>query len=104
MAIIWFTPAAQKILDIQEQFLAQQYDVLKKIQETRVLTRDDIVSLFQIDAPEIEDQEKHIVRRGEGDEWIIINTVRGYWAPWVLSEFESMLLQAIHWSETPTQE
>ena len=97
---MWFTPEAQKILDVQEQFLAKKYEEYKNIQETTVLTRDDILQLFQTDAPEIEGQEKNIVRRWEGDEWIVINTVRGYWAPWVLSDFESMLLQAIKGSET----
>ncbi|AKH32525.1 hypothetical protein XF24_00160 [candidate division SR1 bacterium Aalborg_AAW-1] len=95
-----FTPEAQQILDVQEQFLAKKYEEYKNIQETTVLTRDDILQLFQTDAPEIEGQEKNIVRRGEGDEGIVINTVRGYWAPGVLSDFESMLLQAIKGSET----
>ena len=100
---MWFTPEAQKILDVQEQFLEQKYEEYKHMQETTVLTRDDIVQLFQTDAPEIEGQEKNIVRRWEGDEWIVINTVRGYWAPWELRNFESMLLQAIQGSE-PTQD
>ena len=97
---MWFTPEAQKILDVQEQFLEKKYEEYKSIQETKVQTRDDIIQLFQTDAPEIEGQEKNIVRKWEGDEWIVINTVRGYWAPWVLSDFESMLLQAIKGSET----
>ncbi len=63
MVLIWFTSEAQVILDEQEAFLEQQYEIYDKLNETMLLTRDDIVKLFQKNHPEIEDQPK-MVRRG----------------------------------------
>lgn len=47
MAIIGFTPEAEKILEEQEQFLHNKLELLCAMQDQQVWTRDQIVSLFQ---------------------------------------------------------
>ncbi len=91
---MWFTPEAQQILNEQEQFLEKKYEQYQKIKEKETFSRDAILTLFQENQPELHDQPM-IVRRGEWDESLVIETVRWYWYAESIQDFEFMLIQAL---------
>ncbi len=69
---MWFTPEALQVLDIQNNYLKQQYEEYKK---SWVFTEKEIVDIFSLDSPLLEDQNK-IVRLD--DDKIVVETVALY--------------------------
>lgn len=98
MAIIGFTPEAEKILEEQEQFLHNKLELLCAMQDQQVWTRDQIVSLFQTwDDMNI---DQYMVRRGEGENSIQIETVRWYWYLDHYKNIIPMLMDILHKDHT----
>lgn len=93
MAIIWFTPEADKIRQQQEKFLQGKYLIYKELDKEILLTRENILEIFREGHPDIEDQP-YMVRRGEG-EGLVIETVRWYRASDKILDFASMIVQAL---------
>lgn len=78
MAMIWFTPEAEQLLARQHEFLTKKLHLLQGIEQTELLTRDEIVAVFQ-DWKELIPGEYQMVKRGESAQSIQVQTVRWYW-------------------------
>ncbi len=82
---MWFTPEALEVLDIQHNYLKKQYEEYKK---SWVFTEKEIVDIFSLNAPLLEDQNK-IVRLD--DDKIVVETVALYQKFDSVKEFEDKI-------------
>lgn len=85
-----FTPEAQAILDQQDQFLQSKVEAYHKIKDQTLFTRDQLVAFFQEWEIVLPDQ-KPIVSRGDGEESIQLQNIRGYWYATNRAEFDQLL-------------
>ena len=82
---MWFTTEALEVLDIQQNYLKKQYEEYRK---SWIFTEKEIVDMFSLDAPILEDQNK-IVRLD--DDKIVVETVALYQKFDSIEEFEEKI-------------
>lgn len=82
---MWFTSEALEVLDIQQNYLKKKYEEYKS---SWVFKEKEIVDIFSLDAPLLEDQNK-IVRLN--DDKIVVETVALYQKFDSIKEFEEKI-------------